>query len=366
MDTPVRGGVGPVASACFSNARGIRIRVCEREYTVALERQTIEKRDFPIGRRGYDPDAVDAHLRAIADEIEHTEHSSSGANEPIASVISEQVRAIVEAAERGASEIQGRAETETKNAHAEATRAAKRERQQATRDAKRTREEAAAQAREFLEGVSKATAQMLERLEAMESELGAVTDAVRSGAQRLSGELQALESELEHVGAGTTVLDSEDERGGAADDRATAVPAPAETIATPVTATPEPVAAPEPPASEPAPDEPLVPLAEVATEPAKVGDPPPESELEPLPREGGEEEPVQSGELGRTDEAGLAASASASSSQQEESADSEGARLVALNMALNGTPRDETDRFLADNFTIQNRESLLDEVYASL
>ena len=36
---------------------------------MALERQEIEKRDFPIGRRGYDPDAVDRHLREIAEEV---------------------------------------------------------------------------------------------------------------------------------------------------------------------------------------------------------------------------------------------------------------------------------------------------------
>ncbi|MDX6666975.1 MAG: hypothetical protein QOK04_355, partial [Solirubrobacteraceae bacterium] len=29
---------------------------------MALDRQSIEKKDFPVGRRGYDPQAVDAHL----------------------------------------------------------------------------------------------------------------------------------------------------------------------------------------------------------------------------------------------------------------------------------------------------------------
>jgi hypothetical protein len=33
-------------------------------------------------------------------------------------------------------------------------------------------------------------------------------------------------------------------------------------------------------------------------------------------------------------------------------------------MALNGTPRDETDRYLAENFELENRAGLLDEVYA--
>jgi hypothetical protein len=35
-------------------------------------------------------------------------------------------------------------------------------------------------------------------------------------------------------------------------------------------------------------------------------------------------------------------------------------------MALNGTPRDETDRYLAENFELSDRVQLLDEVYASV
>ena len=46
--------------------------------------------------------------------------------------------------------------------------------------------------------------------------------------------------------------------------------------------------------------------------------------------------------------------------------DTEGARLIALNMALNGTPREETDRYLAENFSLADRARLLDEVYASV
>ena len=46
--------------------------------------------------------------------------------------------------------------------------------------------------------------------------------------------------------------------------------------------------------------------------------------------------------------------------------DVEGARLIALNMALNGTSREETDRYLAENFKLADRAALLDEVYASV
>ena len=47
-------------------------------------------------------------------------------------------------------------------------------------------------------------------------------------------------------------------------------------------------------------------------------------------------------------------------------ADRESARLVALNMALDGAPRDEVDRYLQDNFKLRERASLLDEVYATV
>ena len=42
----------------------------------------------------------------------------------------------------------------------------------------------------------------------------------------------------------------------------------------------------------------------------------------------------------------------------------EGARLIALNMALNGTPRDETARYLEENFDLEEQDTILDEVYA--
>ena len=46
--------------------------------------------------------------------------------------------------------------------------------------------------------------------------------------------------------------------------------------------------------------------------------------------------------------------------------DVEGARLIALNMALNGEAREATDKYLAENFDLEDRDTLLDEVYASV
>jgi hypothetical protein len=45
--------------------------------------------------------------------------------------------------------------------------------------------------------------------------------------------------------------------------------------------------------------------------------------------------------------------------------DSEGARLVALDMALSGKPREEAERYLAEHFDLSDGDALLDEVYAS-
>jgi hypothetical protein len=42
----------------------------------------------------------------------------------------------------------------------------------------------------------------------------------------------------------------------------------------------------------------------------------------------------------------------------------EGARVLALKMALDGTPREETARYLRENFELEDPDGLLDEVYA--
>ena len=42
----------------------------------------------------------------------------------------------------------------------------------------------------------------------------------------------------------------------------------------------------------------------------------------------------------------------------------EGARVIALNMALGGSSREETASYLAENFELEDPDALLDEVYA--
>jgi DivIVA domain-containing protein len=272
---------------------------------VSLDRQSIEKKDFPVGRRGYDPDAVDAHLKALADELEEFKRSARRKTETLASSASDQVRAIVEAAETSAADIQRQAEDEAREIRAEATT-----------EAQSTREQATEQAREYVGNVSQSTSTMLERLDAMESELSALIESLRTGSNRLKADLQLLEGNLTAVR-------------GAASPRERFEPEPPE-VAEP----PEPVHVPESPAEEP---------------------------------EWPAEEPADSGrhQTAADHDDGVAQTESMSS-PSDGADDTEGARLIALNMALNGTPRDETERYLAENFQLEDRHGLLDEVYASV
>jgi DivIVA domain-containing protein len=289
---------------------------------VALERQSIERKDFPIGRRGYDPDAVDAHLSELADEVEELKRSArkpaETRPETLASSASDHVRSIVEAAESSAAQIRRQAEEQAREIRSEATQ-----------EAHMTREHASAEANEYVGRVSESTASMLQRLEAMENELNSLVESLRTGTHRLDADLQVLESNFAEVRETVTVTPTA--RSGAArvsDQSASAV------------------AEPEGPA-----------------------------EIEQLGDSSGHEEPsvgVQAPlreQPAVVDEAPLgdpaAADAHAAAGAHAAADDIEGARLIALNMALNGSPREETDRYLADNFQLGDRAALLDEVYAS-
>jgi cell division septum initiation protein DivIVA len=287
---------------------------------LALDRQDIEKRDFPIGRRGYETEAVDAHLQVIAVEIETLKQQQTApaqGAESLATVASEQVRAIVEAAETSAAGIKRDAEDE-----------ARKIRQDAADEAERARSDAASQAREHVAKVSEGTAVMLQRVDAMESELGALVESLRTGANRLTADLALLQGDMGELRATGTA-------GGQPD-------------VAPQLAVSEPEPEPEPVGEAPAIE------AEPAPEPAIEPEPEPEAEQDTT-----SVEPVAEADAPAEAEPEPAADTSAGD-------DAEGARLIALNMALNGTPREETDRYLAENFNLANREALLDEVYARI
>lgn len=198
-----------------------------------MDREAIERRDFPVGRRGYDPEAVDAHLRRVADEFEtlRGRAPAAAATTPLAAGASEQVRLILEAAEAGAAEL---------------------------------RADAGRQAGDHVARVQQAAGGMISRLDELERELGTLLEALRQSGERLNEGLARLHEQA----------------GALAPEEIVSLPGP--------------------------PEEPAAPN-------------------------------------GSEDEAG--------------------ARLIALNMALSGTPREETARYLAERFTLADPDALLDDVY---
>jgi cell division septum initiation protein DivIVA len=73
---------------------------------MSLSREEIVKDDFPSARKGYEPAAVDAHLRHVADEVESAPEPS------LADVATKKVGSIIEAAEAKAKEIEADARRE--------------------------------------------------------------------------------------------------------------------------------------------------------------------------------------------------------------------------------------------------------------
>jgi DivIVA domain-containing protein len=204
---------------------------------VPLDRSSIQRSDFPTVRRGYEPGAVDAHLRDVADELEGMRRPGT---QPVAAAASAQVQRIIEAAESTAEQL---------------------------------RTEAGEEAREHVHRVSTAARELLERIGALDDELGGLMERLREDAGRLSSELRSLERDVGEVG--------------------------------PVEREPEAV-------------------APIAAEPEPEPEPEPDS---------------------RPD-------------------DEEAARLVALDMALGGTPREETEHYLAEHYALSDPGKLLDDVYA--
>lgn len=300
-----------------------------------LDRQQIERRDFPIVRRGYDPATVDVHLRALSAEVEELQRKAEHrGQESLASVAGTQVQVILEAAQTTAETIEREAAQDAQNVRAAAAA-----------DAHRTREEAIARAREHVAAVSHATEVLLARVGSLDGETRTLVESLRAGAGRLAGDLTTVEGEMEALydaaavraqsGGGGALGGGEPggeapEAGGSEESGVSQVP-----TAAPVEAF---VGSPAEPHVESAAQS----YAEVAPEPE------PEPPLgEPLEYE----QPLFAHEV---------------SGEPAPAGDLDGARLVALNMALNGDSRQDTGRYLAENFQIAEPERLLDEVYAAI
>ena len=335
-----------------------------------LERDDIERTDFAQARRGYDPEEVDRHLAELAAAVEELKRAQADAPQAqapaparpgtLAGVAADQVRTIVEAAERSAAEIESSAKAEAARLTSDAKRQADEDRDAARADAERTRGEAAAAAQETRERaeseaaehvskVQEATSGMRRRADTVESDLGglveelrgtvsALVESVRANAGSLESELQGMRAGLADVREATPEpavepeLVAADQPLGDIEDESVVIEEEEGVVVEEVVAGPAATAYDEELGTaeerEPSAEEPAL-VEEIETETVVV---------EPEPGE----EPVEAG-AGNGDE---------------------GARLIALNMALNGTPRDETARYLEENFDLVDQDTILDEVYA--
>jgi len=130
-----------------------------------MDREEIERQDFPAARRGYDPGAVDAHLRRVADEFDAVARQRPGS---LAEGASTQVRAILEAAETSAREL---------------------------------RDQAGREASDRVERVEDAAKGMLEKLDRLQGELDRLLDGLKSTAASLAGSLEELSRDVGTLGA---------------------------------------------------------------------------------------------------------------------------------------------------------------------
>jgi DivIVA domain-containing protein len=284
---------------------------------VTLDRQSIEKRDFPIARRGYDPAGVDAHLARIADDLDQLRRENDrAATGGVAGSASTHVQAIVEAAESTAERL-------LREAQAEAVEL----RERAAGDAQRARQEALEESREHVGKVGEQTTRMLQRVEAMDTELGGMIENLRTGVNRLVADLALLEG---------NIADLHEQHGGVAPVSAPGNPSFSKTTAdfAPSASTDAEVVATE--------TDPAVDLSPTADTSSVAGD------------------SVDAGL------AALTADDDASSGDEPERDQEASARLIALDLALGGSDRDQIKEELEALFQLPDVDRLLDDVFTSI
>lgn len=122
-----------------------------------MKREEIVRSDFPTARKGYDPAAVDAHLREVADQVE-----KGGASTSLADVAAEKVAGIVEAAEANAKKIEADAGREADELLAKA------------RD----------QARDQIERAQRSVASLIGQADELRERIGAMAQEVGGAGER--------------------------------------------------------------------------------------------------------------------------------------------------------------------------------------
>lgn len=273
---------------------------------MSVDRDEIVRDDFPTVRRGYDPEAVRAHLRSVADSIK------GRAATPLAETAADRVGSIIEAAERKAAEIEADARDEAERIVGAARR----------------------EAREQVDRAQGAVSRLVDQ-----------ADELRSAVGKLGSDIAS------QVGSSKPAAEPKAE-----------TPAPEIVPQPPRIPEPEPPLEPEPsPPQTPEPQPPLEP------EPAPPSVPEPQP---PGPEIGSGAASTEDllaqlrGDKASSEPAAATNGAPAGGSGSGDDADVAAARLVAMKMALEGASRDEIASHLSDNYELSHPDRLLDDVLA--
>ena len=302
-----------------------------------LQRDNIERTDFARARRGYDPREVDAHLQQVTEAVESLRgrvDRLSARPETLSEAANERLQRILEAAEASAAEVRTEAGDEARGLIEEAQRQARTMTEEAEGRARVRDTESEATSAERLTRIEERTGDLMRRADELDAEFDRLLEHMRAAA---AGAVETLRQ-------GVTSLRDE------LDDPSEPSATPADGEGAIETSHIDGVAV----AVSPEEDEP-----ETVVEPLDDAEPlgdevipePQEGEVLPQPPEdpndeaSAEDEPP---ELAPAPGAG--------------EADAEGARLIALNMALSGSSRAETAEYLRETFGLEDR-ALLDDVY---
>jgi F0F1-type ATP synthase membrane subunit b/b' len=334
-----------------------------------MEREQIIREDFPLVRKGWDPEAVRAHLRAVADAA-----PARGAGTPLADGAAERVHAVIAAAEEVAERIEEQSRREAEeflnSIRDEADGALSRARAEADELIASARTEAA----ERVEQAKAAVEGLISQAGELRSRVGDLGDQLveRNGPQ---AEVTPPAPGAPVPGPPSPAPTPDPVPEPTPDpEPPTPAPDPGPPVPEPTPGPPVPEPDPGPPAPVPEPDPPVPNPDPTPPEPAPTPQPapdpaPPEPQPAPDPPESASTEDL----IAQLRSGGSAAAPEPNGSKQarpfgaggSDGADADAAaiRLVAMNMALEGSSREEIEaRIEADFGSAPGASALIDDV----
>ena len=161
-----------------------------------------------MGRESEQEDGIESRLKEITSVLAELRQAQVQAQRssapPLTVAAAEQVREIIEAAERTAAAIERDANAEAQRLRTEADAHLRRAKEEAERHLRETRERAAGEAAAYLSRVEEATKQMLERANSAGSEINGILANLRGSGGSVIEDLEAIMAGLTKIDARRT------------------------------------------------------------------------------------------------------------------------------------------------------------------